>query len=285
MRAAEAFDLDARLLVSDIDGTLLENGQPTAGLEALRAIVEIKRPDVRFVYATGRTMKSTEALIEHGVLPKADAVVPSVGTELWMNPFRNADSEYDAFVSNGFNRERVFATAVSFLQIRPQPDEFQSPMKASFYLEDAKVVPRFEELLSRADAGGRVVYSCDRFLDVIPHRAGKRNAVNYLRRRMGILRPNVLVAGDSGNDLDMLSEPGFCSVVVGNAEKELEQIGESPSEYRSTLPHAAGVLEGAEVFDFWSKDDRRIVDHQLGGFPQTEQVNRVIAKTDAWMLE
>lgn len=242
----------SRLLVSDIDGTLLDSGRPTAGLETLKTLVEVKRPRVRLVYATGRTFGSMRSLLDRGVLPRPDAVVSSVGTELWLKPFEAADPGYYGHVAEGFNRERVMAAAVSFPRIRPQPDEYQSPVKASFYLEDPEILEGFEELLERAKAGARVVYSCNRYLDVLPRKAGKRNAVEYLRRLVGIRRSRVMVAGDSGNDLDMLSDPDFRAVAVGNAEAELDSFGSGSADHRSVLPHAAGVLEGAEVFGFWS---------------------------------
>jgi sucrose-6F-phosphate phosphohydrolase len=252
MPGADLLSRTNRLLVSDVDGTLLDEGRPTAGLETLRTLVETMRPRIRLVYATGRTFDSMTELIGDGVLPRPDAMATSVGTELWLTPFDGADADYQNHISRGFNRERVMAAAVSFPQITPQPDEYQSPVKASFFLEDPEVVPRFEELLARADAGGRVIYSCDRFLDVLPRLAGKRNAVDHLCDRLGIRRSRVMVAGDSGNDLDMLSDPDFRAVAVGNAGKELECIGDDPSEHQSMLPHAAGVLEGAEVFGFWA---------------------------------
>lgn len=57
--------------------------------------------------------------------------------------------------------------------------------------------------------------------------------------------------GDSANDCDMLSDPSFLSVAVGNAHKEVTRSATAGSLYRARLPFAAGVLEDAEVFDFW----------------------------------
>ena len=241
-----------RLLVSDIDGTLLEDGRSTPGLETLRALVDAHRPDIHLVYATGRTMASIRELVEMDVLPRPDAVAANVGTELWFAPFAEPDRRYHDHIAEGYRRDRILDAAASFPEIRPQEAGAQSDVKASFYLEDPDVVPRFEQLLERAEAGARVIYSCDRFLDALPRRAGKRNAVEHLRRRLGIRPARVLVAGDSGNDIDMLADPTFLAVAVGNAGEELAEIGARPSEHQSQLPHAAGVLEGAEVFEFWT---------------------------------
>ena len=42
------------------------------------------------------------------------------------------------------------------------------------------------------------------YLDVLSVRAGKRNAMDYVRRLFGISKERVVVAGDSGNDILML---------------------------------------------------------------------------------
>ncbi|MCH2486819.1 MAG: HAD family hydrolase, partial [Erythrobacter sp.] len=53
----------------------------------------------------------------------------------------------------------------------------------------------------------------------------------------------VIVAGDSGNDSDMIQA---CprSVVVANCEEELRVLGRRHGSFMATRPHAAGVLEG-----------------------------------------
>lgn len=42
------------------------------------------------------------------------------------------------------------------------------------------------------------------YLDVLAARAGKRNAMDYVRRLYGVSKERVVVAGDSGNDVLML---------------------------------------------------------------------------------
>jgi hydroxymethylpyrimidine pyrophosphatase-like HAD family hydrolase len=67
-----------RRLVSDIDGTLLDEAEATIGLSTLRIIIETSAPPVRLVYATRRSLASTQALIDDGILPKPTAIAPSL---------------------------------------------------------------------------------------------------------------------------------------------------------------------------------------------------------------
>ena len=55
---------------------------------------------------------------------------------------------------------------------------------------------------------------------------------------------DAVVAGDTGNDLDMMRpELGFRSIAVANASDELKHY-ETESLYHATLPFAAGIREG-----------------------------------------
>ena len=44
-----------------------------------------------------------------------------------------------------------------------------------------------------------------RVLDIVPERAGKRESMEYLRRRFGFPKETTVACGDSGNDVLMMS--------------------------------------------------------------------------------
>ena len=74
--------------------------------------------------------------------------------------------------------------------------------------------------------------------------AGKAAAIRFEAARRGMSDDRVIVAGDSGNDLDMLSR--FENAVLpANALAELDGLA---SVYRSSLKHAAGVLDGVRYY-------------------------------------
>jgi hydroxymethylpyrimidine pyrophosphatase-like HAD family hydrolase len=59
---------------------------------------------------------------------------------------------------------------------------------------------------------------------------------------LGVPRRRTLAAGDSCNDLDMLSAAR--AIVVGNATPELRAALRGTDTYLAEDTHAAGVLEG-----------------------------------------
>ena len=62
-----------------------------------------------------------------------------------------------------------------------------------------------------------------------------------------------LIAGDSGNDEEMLNPP-VQGVVVGNYSKELEHLRKRPNIYFAEAAYAAGILEGIEQYRFFETE-------------------------------
>lgn len=243
-----------RILVCDIDNTLVRDGRSTAGLNALGVILSRSRKAVRLVYATGRTFSSTWSLVEAGTLPRPDAVAAMVGTEIWLPNWRTADAGYARRISAGWNVQAVRDNLSRFDRLEPQPDRLQTEWKASYFLDPrhSRLVEVIRVALSERGVKARVLYSAGRYLDVIPFRAGKGRAVKYLSRLWADSCASVLACGDSGNDLDMLAEPGFLGVIVGNSsDRVLRRVSGLRNVYRAELPFAAGVVEGAAVHGFW----------------------------------
>ena len=74
----------------------------------------------------------------------------------------------------------------------------------------------------------------------MPVGAGKAAAIRFEARRLGLSDRAVIVAGDSGNDADMLA--AFDNAILpANA---MDEIAHLTGGYRSPYAHADGVLDG-----------------------------------------
>jgi sucrose-6F-phosphate phosphohydrolase len=241
-----------RVLVSDIDGTLLRDGEPTRGLDRLRRRLSAHRSALRLVYATGRSFESTWSLVKQGVLPRPDAVAAFVGTEIWLPPWKISEPGYDGLLASGWDREAVLDAAGLVSGLELQPACYQSWCKVSYFVRNAHSVDHLHRELDLLGTSVRMIHSHDLYLDLIPKKAGKSNAVKHLLELWDMQDAQVLVAGDSGNDRDMISEPEFQGVAVGNCEQDLREACDSaPDTFISSAAYAGGVLEGAEAHDFW----------------------------------
>jgi len=126
------------------------------------------------------------------------------------------------------------------------PAEFQTPFKVSYDLPDPAMLTQVFNCLATTNLEVKAIYSSNKNLDIIPQGAGKGSAIDYLRRQLDISPDLVVVAGASGNDLEMFVAP-YKGIIVANATAELKQK-QGDHIYHAQATHAAGVLEGLR---FW----------------------------------
>jgi sucrose-6F-phosphate phosphohydrolase len=142
-----------------------------------------------------------------------------------------------------------------------QPEKFQGEHKVSYYLTDASR-SELAQIRSRlADAGvdADIVYSSQRDLDVLPAGIDKGSAAAFLAEYLEYEPEEVIVCGDSANDLAMFQH-GFRGIVVGNAHDDLTDL-RGPGVYISEFECAAGLLDG---LNHWLVDGVETVRERAG---------------------
>jgi sucrose-6F-phosphate phosphohydrolase len=231
-----------QLLVTDLDGTLLGDDDALSRFRQWRAG---GGSEVVLAFATGRTCADVARLVAAGMTPAPDYTIGALGTELW-----EYASNCLATIGPRLGRSRWDAQWVRRVVVkrspeaRLQPNEYQSPYKASFFIESATParLTAICEALARARLDFEMIYSGNRFLDILPQGVGKGSTTRVLAERLGISPQNVVVCGDSGNDVSLFSH-GFRGVLVANADQDLRDAAPEDA-YRSVLAHADGVLDG-----------------------------------------
>lgn len=247
------------MLVSDIDYTLIYDGDEEEGdPHALGRLEEaLEEAGVAFAVASGRSLDLVQEAIETHRLPIPTVLVSSVGTEIhYASRERGSrdvrwilDRGYAQRLRHAWDRDAVQEVLARLEALEPQPEDAQREFKLSYFLEDGDAVAAVRTALAEARLRATVIYSHGRYLDVLAHRASKGAAVRYLANKWGLLPDRVAVAGDSGNDEEMLRGP-FRGIVVGNHAPELEGLRGRRGVYFAQASYAAGVLEGLEHWGF-----------------------------------
>jgi len=238
----------AHLLVTDIDDTLIGDAD---SLERLLEWRRARAGRVAFGVATGRSFRRTLEILETWGVPIPDVLVTSVGTEIRFAPELRLDRAWEGHIRHGWRRDEVVRALAGAMGLRKQPEENDGPYKASWDVVPGRHVDlaAIQRFLRARGLAARLVFSQGKFLDVLPVRASKGLAVRFLALRLGLPLESFLVAGDSGNDLEMLVGDTR-AVVVGNHKPELEELRGREGVYFATAPYAGGILEGIAHYSF-----------------------------------
>jgi sucrose-phosphate synthase len=240
-----------RVVVSDIDNTLIGDKD---GLEQLLQRLKDAGAKVAFGVATGRSIELTKEVLQEWDIPMPQLLITSVGSAIHYGPHLVEDKGWENHISYRWKRDALVEAMKELPGITLQPPAGQKKFKISYNVEPEKM-PSVDEIyrhLRRSQLQAKVIYSHGAYLDLLPIRASKGMALRYFCMRWGIPLQHCLVAGDSGNDEEMLSG-NTLGVVVGNYDKELESLRENPTVYFAQGHYARGIVEGIEHYDLFGE--------------------------------
>lgn len=235
-----------QLLICDIDNTLVGCESALATFRRWRS----RQRGLAFGVATGRSFHSAMAVLEQQASPRPQVMITSVGSEIYHLDGNGvtyaADAAWRARVTAGWEREAVEAALSRLDGLVPQGSLEQRAHKLSFF-GDAATARSVRERLARAGLAANVIHSHGRYLDVLPANASKGTAVDHVRALYGLPEQAVFVAGDSGNDVEMLRARAQ-AIIVANYSDGLATNAALKHSYVARLSHARGIIEGVLHF-------------------------------------
>ncbi len=238
-----------RAIFSDIDQNLV--GHPTV-LEHFCDVIKENRKCVTFGIVTGRRIDSALATMKKHQIPAPDVLISSLGTRIHYGQSLTEDNYWADHIDHDWSGQRIRRILDKTLGLKLQSRAEQTPFKLSYFY-DPEIAPVVEEIVSQLrqkDITANVTLSFGQYLDIIPARASKGQALRYAAQRLDIPLEHILVAGGSGADEDMM-RGNTLAVVVGNRHnEELSQLVDQESIYFAEQDHAQGIIEAIDYYDF-----------------------------------
>ena len=238
-------------IITDIDNTLI--GKQNDHLDELLALLKKHRKTIGFGVATGRTVDSVRAYLEENGVYSPDIIISSVGAEIYYGKNIHFAKGWAAHISAKWDREKIINTLKEFSFLTYQEEATQRQYKVSYNMGPGKDrLSKIHERLLRNKCRYTLIYSHNKYVDILPYRASKGKALRYLSYKWEIPLNNFLVCGDSGNDEEMLKGDPL-AVIVGNYSPELEKLKGQRNVYFAKQKYAGGILEAIQHYKFLKK--------------------------------
>ncbi|MEJ2213927.1 MAG: HAD-IIB family hydrolase [Gammaproteobacteria bacterium] len=239
-----------RAIFTDLDQNLI--GDQVALKNFIDVMLE-NRKCVSFGIATGRRIDSALALMKKHGIPRPDVLISSLGTRIHYGQNLTEDDLWADHIDHDWAPRRISKLLDNVEGLEKQPKSEQTPYKISYFYDASKAPDHHEiiNLLRQKEITANVILSFGQFLDVIPSRASKGQALRYVAQRLEIPLEQTLVAGGSGADEDMMRGNTLAVVVENRHHEELSQLDDVERIYFAGRSHASGILEALEHYEFF----------------------------------
>ncbi len=185
------------LLCSDLDGTLIPNGDATESPQARKLFFQLAaREEIHLAYVSGRDKQLVRSAIEKYGLPLPRFVIGDVGTTLYRLHGQQwqLDDDWQHEIGQDWhgsdhNDVVMLLSDLGGLELRLQEESKQNRYKVSFYTDyqfDIQAArTRIADILGKHGIFTSIIWSRDEaeqcgLLDILPKRANKLQAIRFL---------------------------------------------------------------------------------------------------------
>ena len=204
-----------RLLLLDLDSSL-ENVQEDS-LSGLRKSLQNVGPKKfnQLGILTGRSIKLARKRFNQFKLPSPSVWICRAGTEIYYGEEEQYDRFWQSSIGIDWDRsgvEQSLATLRDYLEL--QEKEQQSPYKVSYLLKnpDHAILPLVRKRLRQKGQAALPYLRCHWYLDVIPLRASRTEAIRHLALRWNLPLEQIFVVASEQGDAELIC--GLTTAVV-----------------------------------------------------------------------
>lgn len=242
------------VLATDLDGTFL--GGSDEDRSRFYRWLEGNRDRVGLIFVTGRDPGFISNLTRKRGVPRPDYVVGDVGTTVaavgpdhMLSPIPEIEDHIAAQWNDASTRVQAALRAIPGLRLQGTAFRY----RVSYDMDPEQFDDRALDIV--AELGLDALISADRFFDVLPKDVSKGPSLLRLLEHLGIRNDKCLVAGDTLNDLSMLSM-GLPAVAVGGSEPALLDRVEGMSHVHAAKGvGVAGIAEAILHFGLFGQEN------------------------------
>ncbi|MCB1897895.1 glucosylglycerol-phosphate synthase [Cognatazoarcus halotolerans] len=232
------------LIATDLDGTFLA-GEAESRNQLYQLIAD--HSDIKLVFVTGRGLEVVMPLLTDPTIPSPDYIICDVGATIVEGNTLQPVQPIQQQIEKRWPGERAVASALSVFPDLERQDVPQQ-RRCSYFCAPGRIPDGIDEVAAKL--GCDVLYSADRYLDILPPDTNKGSTLRKLVDLLEIDPDDVLVAGDTLNDLSMY-EAGFKGVCVGESERALlEATRDRSRAFHARHTGCGGILEAIVHFNF-----------------------------------
>ncbi len=261
------------LLCTDLDRTLIPNGIAPEDARAQGLFSKLcSNADITLVYVTGRDRRLVLDAVDTYQLPQPDYALTDVGSTIYqilagdwqqLEAWNRHLSSRWSKATNQIIRSLVDKVPGPYLQEEARQNRFKVSFYVPLQFDTKQMMVQMTEQLQSDGIAANLIWSIDEqkgigLLDILPDCADKRQAIRFLQQQLGFGDDELLFAGDSGNDLQVINSD-IPSILVANAAPEIKQAAltwAQQNDQAETLylarggllamngNYSAGILEG-----------------------------------------
>ena len=225
------------ILATDLDGTFLGGQQSHRQL-----LYKLLRNDPyhQLIFVSGRGLDSVKSVLSDPLIPRPHQIICDVGaTVVEGDSFEPIEPLQKVIADKWPGRTEIEKKLNGLDGLIAQ--EVPQNRRCSYYADDETVVFEIEQLLSSTPC--EIIYSARKFVDILPPGVNKGKSLLHLINFLGKQNDEIVVAGDTLNDLSLF-QCGFKGVAVGNSEpKLLSLLAGTANNYAASADGAGGILE------------------------------------------
>ncbi|MDD5658399.1 MAG: Cof-type HAD-IIB family hydrolase [Actinomycetota bacterium] len=253
-----------RLLVTDVDGTLLDHNSKLTELNK-KALTDCIKNGIDVTIATGKTIDSIMFIIRElcltlpqitmngaVIVTPEGKILDTTGfpLQLYLEFIRDVRSKgYEPTVATvdgkiyckeySQNMKHMLDVGEKITKVDDIESDFFIKNTVSISVPMLATDPMDNYIRKKFGKVLQVVRSGEYFFDILNLKASKGNALKKLIKELGIKKEEVVAFGDSHNDISLFKESG-CKIAVKNSFPELIEIADivADENYKSGLGKA-----------------------------------------------